>query len=114
MCFAVHSRLSLPINGLVGYPSGLHQSPLLSFLSLQSRREPGWQRGPGAKETVLDSKSEVETLTQASVWPWAVTLPPEPRFPHQHEGYSNHSPSRAVVRGTRDHAQAEADCPGRL
>lgn len=98
MCFAVHSFLSLPINSLVGYPSDLHQSPLLSFPSLQSRREPGWQRGPAAEETVLDSKSEVETLTQASVWPWAVTSLPEPCSARQHEGYNNHSPSQAVVR----------------
>lgn len=45
---------------------------------------------------MLNSKSEVETLTQASVWPWAVTSLPEPHFLHQHEGYNNHSPSRLL------------------
>ena len=35
---------------------------------------------------MVNSKSEVEALTQASVWPWAVTSLPEPHIPHSTRG----------------------------
>ena len=112
MCFAVHSHLLLPINSLVGYPSSPEPSAVISVLAKQEGTwvaERAWCQGDRARLKVggrdLDPGIRVA---------WAVTLLPEPRFPHQHEGYNNHSPSQAVMRGTRDHTQAKADCPGRL
>ena len=52
MCFAVHSRLSLPINGLVGYPSSPEPSAVISVLAKQEGTwvaERAWRQGDRAR-----------------------------------------------------------------